>query len=65
MADRPQSRRTSSDCILSIATVCSHTQLKASATGEKDPLVVLDLAKDWRFNKNNFGQYKGGFYVSN
>ncbi|ORY85352.1 hypothetical protein BCR35DRAFT_351678 [Leucosporidium creatinivorum] len=46
------------------STVCSHTQLKASATGEKDPLVVLDLAKDWRFSKNNFGQYTGGFYAA-
>lgn len=25
---------------------------------------MLDLAKDWRFSKNNFGQYTGGFYVN-
>ncbi|KAK4054770.1 hypothetical protein OIV83_000694 [Microbotryomycetes sp. JL201] len=44
--------------------ICSHTQLKASATGEKDPLVVLDISKDWRFKQNSFGQYTGGFYAA-
>ncbi|KAK4058177.1 hypothetical protein OIO90_000916 [Microbotryomycetes sp. JL221] len=44
--------------------ICSHTQLKASATGEKDPLVVLDISKDWRFKDNSFGEYTGGFYAA-
>ncbi|KAM0793084.1 hypothetical protein ACM66B_000567 [Microbotryomycetes sp. NB124-2] len=44
--------------------ICSHTQLKASATGEKDPLVVLDISKDWRFKTNSFGEYNSGFYAA-
>jgi hypothetical protein len=62
-ADKIASLLALTDRFSPTATVCSHTQLKASATGEKDPLVVLDLAKDWRFTNNNFGQYTGGFYV--
>ncbi|KAI5479234.1 hypothetical protein MNV49_003928 [Pseudohyphozyma bogoriensis] len=53
--DEPQLARES--------TVCSHTMLKAS-TGSPDPLVVLDLAQDWRFKKNNFGKYSEGFYAA-
>lgn len=45
------------------ATVCSHSQLKASC-GHRDPLVVLNLAEDWRFTRNNFGEYTGGFYAA-
>ncbi|GAA5977316.1 hypothetical protein JCM11641_000062 [Rhodosporidiobolus odoratus] len=44
-------------------TCCSHAMLKAS-TGTKDPLVVLDFAKDWRFAKNGFGDYQSGFYAA-
>ncbi|GAA6036844.1 hypothetical protein JCM8097_006309 [Rhodosporidiobolus ruineniae] len=44
-------------------TCCSHAQLKFS-TGTKDPLVILDFAKDWRFNKNGFGDYQKGFYAA-
>lgn len=43
--------------------MCSHTQLKASV-GQRDPLVVLNLAEDWRFARNNFGEYTGGFYAA-
>ncbi|GAA5994729.1 GAF domain-containing protein [Rhodotorula paludigena] len=44
-------------------TCCSHAMLKAS-TGTKDPLVILDFAKDWRFAENGFGSYKKGFYAA-
>ncbi|BGP44959.1 hypothetical protein JCM10450v2_000774 [Rhodotorula kratochvilovae] len=45
-------------------TCCSHAMLKASSTGTKDPLVILDFAKDWRFQKNGFGSYEKGFYAA-
>lgn len=35
--------------IRSTESCCSHTILKAVSTGEKEPLVVLDFTKDWRF----------------
>lgn len=38
--------------------------LRAAATGEKDPLVVLDIGGDWRFKSNDFGQFGGGFYAA-
>lgn len=37
--------------------------LKAS-TGTKDPLVILDFAKDWRFKRNGFDPYSEGFYAA-
>ncbi|GAA6007244.1 hypothetical protein JCM11491_003060 [Sporobolomyces phaffii] len=43
---------------------CSHTILKAASTGEKEPLVVLDFAKDWRFKTNSFGDHGEGFYAA-
>ncbi|GAA5952891.1 hypothetical protein JCM21900_004256 [Sporobolomyces salmonicolor] len=44
-------------------TCCSHALLKAS-TGARDPLVVLDFSKDWRFKENGFGEYTKGFYAA-
>ncbi|GAA5993979.1 hypothetical protein JCM5350_003515 [Sporobolomyces pararoseus] len=43
---------------------CSHTILKAVSTGEKEPLVVLDFSKDWRFKTNTFGDHGSGFYAA-
>ncbi|GAA6058022.1 hypothetical protein JCM3770_003975 [Rhodotorula araucariae] len=45
-------------------TCCSHAMLKASSTNSKDPFVVLDFARDWRFQKNGFGSYEKGFYAA-
>ncbi|GAA5842441.1 hypothetical protein JCM9279_005384 [Rhodotorula babjevae] len=44
-------------------TCCSHAMLKAS-TGTKDPLVILDFAQDWRFERNGFDPYAEGFYAA-
>jgi len=44
-------------------TCCSHAMLKAS-TGTKDPLVILDFAQDWRFERNGFDPYSEGFYAA-
>ncbi|KDE09775.1 hypothetical protein MVLG_00175 [Microbotryum lychnidis-dioicae p1A1 Lamole] len=46
------------------STICSHTMLKAAATKSKDSLVVLDIANDWRFASNDFGQFTKGFYAA-
>ncbi|GAA6061930.1 hypothetical protein JCM10212_001498 [Sporobolomyces blumeae] len=43
---------------------CSHTILKACSTGGRDPLVVLDFSKDWRFQTNTFGDHGSGFYAA-
>ncbi|GAA5914425.1 hypothetical protein JCM6882_008232 [Rhodosporidiobolus microsporus] len=53
-----------SDTVPRELTCCSHAQLKFSSTNTTDPLVILDFAKDWRFNKNGFGDYKSGFYAA-
>ncbi|SCV68473.1 BQ2448_594 [Microbotryum intermedium] len=46
------------------STICSHTMLKAAATKSKEPLVVLDIANDWRFASNDFGQFTKGLYAA-
>ncbi|GAA5857237.1 hypothetical protein JCM8547_009391 [Rhodosporidiobolus lusitaniae] len=63
MADSECTFLKDTDSIPRELTCCSHAMLKAS-TGTKDPLVVLDFEKDWRFNKNGFGDYKSGFYAA-
>ncbi|GAA5922307.1 GAF domain-containing protein [Sporobolomyces koalae] len=45
-------------------TCCSHTILKATSTGEKEPFVVLDFSKDWRFKTNTYGPHTEGFYAA-
>lgn len=52
-----------SDAFERDSTVCSHSQLKGSL-GYRDPLVVMNLGEDWRFKRNNFGDYAGGFYAA-
>ncbi|KAI5477606.1 hypothetical protein MNV49_006093 [Pseudohyphozyma bogoriensis] len=43
-------------------SLCSHTVLQAATTGSPEPMVILNMEEDWRFNAM-FQMYSKGFYA--